>query len=131
MRHPTSDCCWSSSYSATGSLAATKLSHTHELKGPVYAGNARGQFRISAPACMHIESCRYAHNREQWQLQWFHVPWSPLSLHELKSRFDVRLLPPPKPSLKLTPARGPLKNTFPLMFESLLFACMRKLHGGA
>ena len=39
----------------------------------------------------------------------------------------MRLLSPPNPSLKFTPALGPLKKTFPEMLLSLDFACMRKL----
>ena len=40
-------------------------------------------------------------------------PWLPDSRTQLASRLRSSTSPPPKPSLKLTPARGPLKCTLP------------------
>ena len=42
-------------------------------------------------------------------------PWSPDSRHDENTRLCAISSPPPNPSLALMPARGPLKNTLPLM----------------
>jgi hypothetical protein len=47
--------------------------------------------------------------------QLLNAPWSLLSLQVLNIKFSLNVLAPPKPSLKFTPARGPLKKMLPDM----------------
>ena len=50
-------------------------------------------------------------------------PWSPLSRQVEKTRLCEITSPPPKPSFALMPARGPLKNTLPVMKACAVLAC--------
>ena len=53
-------------------------------------------------------------------------PWSPLSRHVEKTRLCEISSPPPKPSLALMPARGPLKKTLPETSDCAVLACTKK-----